>query len=75
MPGPVAWLLIQAAEVFVLIPVLLFWVPDRWPRGVRIALWCVVVIAIVAGNLVFLRSRRMAATREEEDARRPDATR
>ena len=54
---PVIWFGLQLLELVIVIPTLLFWVPDPgvWPEGVRIAIWVVALAGITAANYAIRR--------------------
>jgi drug/metabolite transporter (DMT)-like permease len=49
---PFVWFGLQLLELAVIVPALLFWVPDpgQWPEAARIAVWIIVLIAVTAMN-------------------------
>jgi hypothetical protein len=55
---PIFWVGVQLVELFVVIPVLLFWVPETWPIGVRVAIWAAAVIGVFVANYVVIRRLR-----------------
>jgi hypothetical protein len=54
---PVIWFGLQFLELLVLVPALLFWVPDAgvWPEAPRIAIWVIAVVAVAAINYAIRR--------------------
>jgi hypothetical protein len=54
---PIIWFGLQLVELFVLIPALLFWVPDpgAWPEAARWAIWIVAIIGVTAANYALRR--------------------
>jgi hypothetical protein len=54
---PVIWLGLQLVELIVLIPTLLFWIPDPgvWPEGIRIGVWVVALVGVTAVNYAIRR--------------------
>jgi hypothetical protein len=49
---PFIWFGLQLLELVVLVPVLLFWVPDpgRWPEAARVAVWFAALIGLTVVN-------------------------
>lgn len=49
---PLIWFGLQAVELLVIVPVLLFWVPDPgvWPEALRIAGWLAALIGLTFFN-------------------------
>lgn len=54
---PVVWFGLQAVELLVIVPALLFWVPDPgvWPEALRAAVWLVVLIGVTFLNYALRR--------------------
>jgi hypothetical protein len=54
---PAIWFGLQLVELFILIPVLLFWIPDPgvWPEGLRIAIWVVALVGVTVMNYAIRR--------------------
>ncbi len=54
---PAVWFGLQLVELFVLIPALLFWVPDPgvWPEAARISVWVVALVGITIVNYAIRR--------------------
>jgi hypothetical protein len=49
---PLIWFGLQAVELLIIVPALLFWVPDpgEWPEALRAGLWLVVLIGVTFLN-------------------------
>ena len=49
---PLIWFGLQAVELLVIVPALLFWVPDPgvWPEALRAGVWLVVLIGVTFLN-------------------------
>jgi hypothetical protein len=54
---PAIWFGLQLAELFILIPALLFWIPDPgvWPEALRVGIWVVVLVGVTALNYAIRR--------------------
>lgn len=54
---PFVWFGLQFLELAVLVPALLFWVPDPgvWPEAARVAVWVVALAGVTAGNYLLRR--------------------
>ena len=54
---PVVWFGLQLVELFLIVPALLFWVPDpgEWPEAARWAVWIVALGGITAANYALRR--------------------
>jgi hypothetical protein len=48
---------LQLVELLVLIPGLLFWIPDPgvWPEGIRIGVWVLALVGVTAVNYAIRR--------------------
>jgi cytochrome c biogenesis protein CcdA len=55
MPHPLAWFIVGIVELFVVLSLLLFWVPDSWPHALKTALAVLALVAVTVGSLVFVR--------------------
>jgi hypothetical protein len=64
------WLLVQAFELFVVLPLLLALLPESWSRGAKVAVWIAAVI--VVGVLNYLAIRHLRERREAGGDRLPD---
>lgn len=54
---PFVWFGLQFLELAVLVPALLFWVPDpgEWPETARVAVWVFALGGVTAGNYLLRR--------------------
>lgn len=54
---PFMWFGLQLIELVVLVPALLFWIPDpgQWPEAARIAVWVVALIGVTVINYTIRR--------------------
>ena len=54
---PIVWFGLQLAELLIVIPALLFWVPDpgEWPEAARIAVWVAALASVMAMNYALRR--------------------
>ena len=54
---PLIWFGLQAVELLIIVPALLFWVPDPgvWPEALRAGVWLVVLIGVTFLNYALRR--------------------